>query len=475
LTHASPPLLALQQLRALFKDALQHAGSDELVELRYHKKTLRSVSAREGRVERSLSRGREGVGVRVLAAGTWGFASTSEASPAALRRAIEAARANAVASAPYRKELALRPPPIALAVGDYAEADVDEEHELDERVALVLGLEAAARRHSGRVRTASSVYNELRSDKVIVTSDGADCSVRLWRPELKVSAVAEHEGQRVSQAESIGATGGWATLFRERAEVLAERAAATAVDQLEAAVPEGGRATVILSPALVGLLVHEAVGHTVEADFVQSGSVAAGKLGQRVAADRVTLRDVGHSPHVAGAGGAEPVDDEGVVTQPATVIENGILVGYLHNRESAARFGVAPAGNARAWEYADPPIIRMRNTMIEPGDSDLNEMIASTADGYLLEGARNGQADATGEFMFGAARARRIQGGKLGPLLRGTTVTGLAFDVLQTVDAISREFAWDLGSGHCGKGQPAKVDAGGPWLRCTLTIAGEQR
>ncbi len=224
----------------------------------------------------------------------------------------------------------------------------------------------------------------------------------------------------------------------------------------------------------MGLLVHEAIGHTVEADFVQAGSVAAGKLGQRVASDLVTLCDSGASELEDGAGGTIPVDDEGVLAGRTVIIRDGILESYLHNRESAARYGVAPTGNARAWEYADEPLIRMRNTYLEPGQTSLEEMIASTRHGYLLDGPRNGQADATGEFMFGVQEAREIKDGKLGALVKGVTVTGIAFDVLSTVDSVSDSFRWDLGSGYCGKGQPAKVDAGGPYIRCKALLGGEQ-
>jgi TldD protein len=229
-----------------------------------------------------------------------------------------------------------------------------------------------------------------------------------------------------------------------------------------------------MAPSIVGLLVHEAIGHTVEADFVQSGSVASGLMGQRVASDKVTLCDSGISEYHTGAGGTIPVDDEGVLAQNTVIIRDGILESYLHNRESAAHYGVAPTGNARAWEYSDKPLIRMRNTYLQPGEETLEHMISTTDDGYLLEGPRNGQADATAEFTFGVTTARRIVNGQLGELVRGVTVTGNAFEVLGTVDAVSKEFRWDLGSGHCGKGQPAKVDAGGPYIRCRALLGGEQ-
>jgi TldD protein len=461
-------------MRDLLNDVI--AGCDGFVELRYHSRVSRAVLVQEGRLEGSSVSREGGVGVRVLDGGTWGFSSTSDLSAAAVRRAVDNARAAARASAALRREKIGALPSVALAVGDFEEPGVDEvlSRPLEAKLQLAADMEARARAASERIAHASCRYSEIYEEKAIVTTDGADASVKLIRPEFRISAVAERDGQRMSAAESAGVTGGWDCLFRRGAEAMVDRAAATAVDLLSAGKPEGGRATVILSPAVVGLLVHEAVGHTVEADFVRSGSVAAGLMGQRVASELVTLCDSGLSEYFPGAGGTLPVDDEGVLTGRTTIIDRGILTSYLHNRETAAHFGVAPTGNARAWRYDDEPLVRMRNTYIAPGDQSLEEMIASTDDGWLLDGPSNGQADATGEFMFGVTTARRIRNGKLAELVRGVTVTGLAFEVLKTVDAVSREFHWDLGSGYCGKGQRAKVDAGGPYLRCQVILGGEQ-
>jgi len=462
-------------VRDLLKSALAGDGGTDHVELRYHSKVFRSLTVQNGKLERSTTRRREGVGVRVLSSGTWGFAATDDLSVGGVRRAIEAARTSARATASLRSDRVTLAP-VDLAVGDFAEPGVDEVlgRSLDARVALVLDAERRARAASSRIQSASSTYNEIVTHKAIVTSDGADVAFRFARPELYIMSVASQDGARTQVSESVGVTGGWDCLFRTPVEQLAEKSARTAVDLLTAKSLEGGRSTVILAPAVVGLLVHEAIGHTVEADFVTSGSVAKGKLGQQVASELVTLCDSGDSAFHTGAGGTLPVDDEGVIAGRTAIIENGILKSYLHDRQTAARFGVAPTGNARAWEYSDKPLIRMRNTYIEPGDRTLDDIIASTDDGYLLDGARNGQADATGEFTFGVVTARRIRKGTLGELVRGVTVTGNAFDVLRSVDAVSREFSWDLGSGHCGKGQPAKVDAGGPYIRCQALLGGVQ-
>jgi len=461
-------------MRSLLEEIAR--GYDGFVELRYHNKIFRSLMVSQGKVENSAVRHRKGVGVRVLVNGTWGFASTSDCSTKAIRAAVETASASAKASASFRKAKIPMLPAGGLAVGDFAEPGVEEilAMPLADKLQIALDTESKARSASALIPTASCGYNEIFSEKVIVTSDGASAAFKLVRPEFRVRVVAERDGSMSSGYESIGVTGGWDCLFRDPAQLLIDKAARTAVDLLDASIPEGGKNTVILAPSIVGLMVHEAVGHTVEADFVMSGSVAKGKIGKRVASDLVTLCDSGKSELVGGAGGSIPVDDEGVYATEATIIKDGILNSYLHNRESAAHFGVAPTGNARAWEYADQPLIRMRNTYIRPGQQSIDEIVASTEDGFLLDGPRNGQADATGEFMFGVQRAYRIKNGKIGELHRGVTLSGKAFDVLQTVDAVSNEFVWDLGSGHCGKGQPAKVDAGGPYIRCEAMLGGQQ-
>ena len=458
----------------LLKDSLQSSG-DGFVELRYHRRRTRSVAVEKGRVDQAKISEHTGVGVRVLEEGTWGFASTDRLESPDVQRAIENARKAARSSSAAKRERVADLPAIELAQGRFDAPGYDEleNRALEDSLELVLELEADARKSSNRIQSASCVYTEIFEDKGIVTTDGAKAWSRLVRPEFRVTAVAQDGAEMQRGAESVGATGAWDCLFRRAsANELADSAARMAVDLLSAKYPEGGRKKVLLSPSLVGLLTHEAIGHTVEADFVIAGSCAAGKLGERVASELVTLCDSGSSEYYDGAGGTIAVDDEGVAAGRTTIIRNGILESYLHDRESAAHFGVAPTGNARAWEYDDEPLIRMRNTYIAPGDKSLEEMVASIDDGLMLDGPRNGQADSNGEFMFGTLQAWPIKNGKRGPLMRGVNISGTAFDVLKTVDAIGSEFRWDLGSGYCGKGQPAKVDAGGPWLSCEVVVGG---
>lgn len=457
--------------------AVLDQGADGFCELRYHKKKVRSVAVEKGKVGETKSSERTGVGVRVLEQGTWGFASTDRVDRESVRRAVDDARRAARACAAHKRERVPDLPAVELARGRFDGDGFEEiaERPIEASLDLVVDLEERARGASGTISSASCRYNEILEEKGIVTTDGARAWTRLVRPELRVMAVAAEAGELQRGARMVGVTGGWDCLFRRASgPELAEDAARQAVDLLRASHPAGGRKKVVLSPAIVGLLTHEAIGHTVEADFVQSGSCAAGKLGTRVASELVTLCDSGRSELALGAGGTLAVDDEGVPTERTVVIDQGILASYLHDRESAARMGARPTGNARAWEYADEPLIRMRNTYIEPGRETLDELIARIDDGYLLDGPRNGQADANGEFMFGTAECWRIRDGKRAELLRGANISGIAFDVLRTVDGVSDEFQWDLGSGYCGKGQPAKVDAGGPWLSCEVLVGGRQ-
>ena len=200
--------------------------------------------------------------------------------------------------------------------------------------------------------------------------------------------------------------------------------------------------TCVLSADLAGILAHEAIGHTTEADMVMSGSVAEGKIGKQVSSPLITLVDFANSREGEICPVPVYVDDEGTKAEDAVIIENGILRNYLHNKESAKHFGVTPTGNARAFQFSDEPLIRMRNTAILPGNDRLEDMIASIDDGYYLVRPSNGQADSTSEFMFGIILGYEIKNGKIGKAIKDTTISGVAFDMLNTVTMVSRDMKW---------------------------------
>ncbi len=453
------------------------SGAAHWTEMRYHNRRSRSLGVRKGEVDEMNSKHYEGVGIRVLARGSWGFASTSDLSKDGLEKALRDAEQLAQALSERKKHKIQLATTSQLAKGDFFVSGYDDlfTMPLEEKFDFVRNAEEKLSQEAQKIEAAICRYSEVFENKIILTSDGADCHIKLARPELRLIAFGADGSRHSKGMETVGVTGNWDCLFHDKPmESFIAGAAEEAVAMLKAPEGEGGKKTVILAPAMVGLLSHEAIGHTVEADFVKSGSVAAEKMNQMVASSLVTLCDSGHSEYYDGAGGELPVDDEGVLCQKTTIIQEGKLISYLHNRESAAEYGVTPTGNARAWVFSDEPLIRMRNTYIEPGNDTLEEMIAGIDNGYYIDGPGGGQADATGEFMFGASKVRQIQNGKLGDYVQELTVSGKAFDVLQSVDAVSQDFKWDLGAGHCGKGQLAKVDAGGPYIRCQLLVGGSQ-
>ncbi|WP_426210458.1 TldD/PmbA family protein [Massilia sp. TWP1-3-3] len=459
------------------KSLLQHLvqGASGYVELRWHKRTSCTFEVTQGRVLLADRAVIEGVGVRTLIDGAWGVAATSDVSERGVRQAITQAREAAALLLGIRGKRPLVLAQARLSTRDFVGSGFVElaSMGLADKLGEMIDLERRLAGASARLQSAEVRYTEYLEEKAIVTSDGANCSLRMAQCELALAAIAQRHGRRATSTSAAGVNGDWSRLFHHPSlESAIEDVASTAVALLDARHPEPGRQSVILAPALVGLLCHEAVGHTVEADLVASGSVAAGKIGQQVASALVTMADTGDDHGSAGAMGSLPFDDEGVETEATVIIRSGMLENYLHSRESAARFGVRPAGNARAWLYSDEPLIRMRNTYIAPGTTCLADMIAGINDGYLLEGAGNGQADTNGEFMFGCDHVWEIKNGRKSALLQGASVSGMAFDVLKSVDAVSSDFRWDLGMGHCGKGQRAKVDAGGPYLRCEMNVGG---
>jgi TldD protein len=259
----------------------------------------------------------------------------------------------------------------------------------------------------------------------------------------------------------------------DRALGFAREAVRQALVNLDAAPAPAGTMTVVLGAGWPGVLLHEAVGHGLEGDFNRKGTSAfAGRLNQRVAARGVTVVDDGTLP---GRRGSLNVDDEGTPTQCTTLIEDGVLVGYMQDRLNARLMGVAPTGNGRRESYAHLPMPRMTNTYMLAGDRDPQEIIASVDNGLYAVNFGGGQVDITsGKFTFSANEAYLIENGKLGPAVKGATLIGNGPDVLTRVGMVGNDLALDEGVGTCGKdGQSVPVGVGQPTLRIDgLTVGG---
>lgn len=444
-------------------------------QVRLHRRQARTIRVENGIVTENKFDEKMGVSVRVYIEGAWGFAYTSDISPSGLKEALEKATAGAKVIGIHENIKPLIHP----VIGEFFPPKITipaETVSLRDKVNLILELDNRLKNTDNRIISSIVRYTELLDEKWIMNTDGTKAYTKYPNLELIAFAMAEENGDREEYAEGIGITGGWGDMLSFDPHGKIDKVAKVLLQNLHAPYPESGEAIVILAPELVGLLSHEAIGHTVEADFVLSGSITAGKLGQKVASEKITLVDHPHPDFAPYASGWLPFDDEGSEAKEAIIIENGILKGYMTDSITSQKLGLDNTGNSRAWLYMDEPIVRMRNTYILPGNDTLEAMIEATDDGYLMVTAfGGGQADANAEFMFGVGEAYRIKNGKIAHPVKSATISGQAFEVLSHVDMVGNDIKLEMGTGHCGKFQPAKVDGGGPHLRTRMKIGGRSQ
>ena len=458
----------LQDLLAPFKQKI--TGHTEL---RFQRNGSRSVGLLKGNIVNNSSAESSGLSARVYQGGFWGFASGAEYDEQAIEAVLCAAGRNAEF---LTSRLGSPKPPFAALPGGKLAGKRDEVNDREQKVFLEFAKELdmyIASKYPGLTSRSVSVNCDY-IEKLLVTGDGADGYSLIPRAFAYCNMTAQtDDGAPVDLYEPFGGPGFFPDQFSEPKllfpgiDVLYEKL----MKKREGAFAEAGACDVILDSKLAGILAHEAIGHTVEADLVLGGSVAGPYLGKPVASEMVTMIDFANT--AMGRQTPQPiyVDDEGVIAQDAVLIKDGVLTGYMHSRESAEHFGHLPTGNARAHAYSDEPLIRMRNTAILPGESKMEDMIASIDNGYYLVSWNNGQADLTSEFMFGVVEGYEIKKGKIARAIRDTTISGVAFEVLKTVTMLSDDMDW-TSNGTCGKKQPMPTGMGGPAIKCRVNIGG---
>lgn len=442
-------------------------------ELRLHRNTTCSIAVLKGDVVANQKAETSGVSARVLQGRNWGLACSPEGTPESVRAVLRSASDNAAFL-----QGRLRTEPFTqggiTAKGEWDHSTKRPRVTQKEKLDFLRELDAYAARTYPTLLSRQFSLRCFDQEKTLVTSDGAECRAFIPRSHIYMLLTADKDGTPIDlMAPTYGGLGEFEDFFGDASAYYGK------VDELveelmkkrEGVHAEAGVKECILAPDLAGILAHEAVGHTVEADLVMGGSVAGELLGRPVASELVSITDFANTALDETCPVPVYFDDEGVAAKDATLIENGILKGFMHNRESAARFGAEPMGNARAFAFSDEPLIRMRNTCVLPGMSKLSDMIASVGDGYLLQRPGNGQADMTSEFMFAVMMGYEIKNGKLGRAILNTTVSGVAFEMLKTVTAVSDDLDW-VSSGFCGKKQAASVGMGGPAILCKISIGG---
>ena len=411
----------------------------------------------------------EGFGLRSVLGEATGYAHSTEVSEAALRRAEDIVALSSksgggiLADAPTRSNQHLYDPinpmmdvPFAAKVDLLKEIN-DFARALDPRVVQVSVSLSAGCKEVTILRPNGEIYEDTRPM----------CN-------LNVSVIVEQDGRRESGYSGGGgrfdltrliAFDAWQAKVREALRI--------ALVNLEAVPAPAGTMDVVLGPGWPGILLHEAIGHGLEGDFNRKGSSAfAGLMGQKIAAPEVTVLDDGTLPERRGS---INIDDEGTPSGKNTLVEEGVLVGYMQDRQNARLMGVKPTGNGRRQSFAHVPMPRMTNTYMLGGKSDPKDILADLTDGIYAVGFGGGQVDITnGKFVFSCTEAYRVKNGKVGAPIKGATLIGDGATALKKIRAVGNDMALDPGMGNCGKqGQWVPVGVGQPTLMIGgLTVGG---
>lgn len=401
-----------------------------------------------------------GIGIRVLDVG-WGYASTNEArditalADRALAMAKKAKRnVKFVAGSAVVDEVALK-----------AKRNPQDVDAADKKEILRSALDAV--KDFKEIASTSFSYFDSRVEVEYRNSEGSEIKTSYPRVGVFSTIFAKKNGKIQVGSERLGATGGLEAL--DGIEDSARSAAEKAMMLLEAKEAPKGRFQVVLDPKLTGVFVHEALGHAVEADhIIQGESILEGKTGEEIASDIVSVYD---DPTLEGSFGFYRYDSEGVAAVRKFLVERGVLVNYLHSRETASELGAEPTGNARSMGYSHPPIVRMSNTYLKPGDFEFEEII-DIDKGVYLKGSKGGEVDtARGVFQFSAEEGFLIEKGEITTPIRDVALSGRTLDILKKVDAVGKDFGVHIG--FCGKAaQTVPVGDGGPHLRTRATVGG---
>ena len=444
------------------------AGADD-GELFLERRRSETLVLDDGRIRTASYDATEGFGLRAVRGETAGFAHSTEIGEAALKRAVATARL-AVADGGGRPDA----PPPATNRRLYTDADPVAAAPFALKVDVLREIDAFLRGLDARVVQVSATISASMQEVEILRPEGTH--LRDDRPlvVVMISVIVEENGRRESGAHAAGGRvmlDGF--LAPESWQATAREALRIALVNLRAEEAPAGEMDVVLGPGWPGILLHEAVGHGLEGDFHRKKtSVFTELMGRRVAAPGVTVVDDGTLPERRGS---LSFDDEGTPTRRNVLIEDGILVGLMQDRQNARLMGSAPTGNGRRQSFAHAPMPRMTNTLMLGGEASPEEVLSELKDGLYAVGFGGGQVDITnGKFVFSCTEAYRVKNGRIGAPVKGATLIGDGATALKNIRAIGNDMALDPGIGTCGKnGQSVPVGVGQPSVLIGgLTVGG---
>ncbi|WP_296431599.1 metalloprotease TldD [Yoonia sp.] len=444
------------------------AGADD-GELFLERRKSEVISFDDGRIKTASFDASEGFGLRAVRGETAGYAHSTTIDEHALKRAVATARlaigdgGGTMSAAPAGTNQKL-----------YSDEDPMLQATFPAKIDLLREIDTFARALDPRVVQVSATIAASHQEVLILRPEGTLVTDTRPMSRLNISVIVEENGKRESGGMGGGGRAGLIGLIgRDNWEPVTREALRIALVNLDAEPAPAGVMDVVLGPGWPGILLHEAIGHGLEGDFNRKGSSAfAGLMGQQIAAKGVTVLDDGTIPDRRGS---ITVDDEGTPSAKNTLIEDGVLVGYMQDRQNARLMGVAPTGNGRRESYAHAPMPRMTNTYMLAGDTAPEALVADLKDGIYAVGFGGGQVDITnGKFVFSCTEAYRVKNGIVGAPVKGATLIGDGATALKQIRGIGNDLALDPGIGNCGKaGQWVPVGVGQPSLMIGgLTVGG---
>ncbi|MHB1000973.1 MAG: TldD/PmbA family protein [Armatimonadota bacterium] len=464
------PMIPKELIEDMLSAALSRGG--DFAEVYVQRSGSTSIPLEEKKIRSAEARVSLGVGIRVLSGEKTGYAYSDVLDAESL---LEAARVAAYISEGPGVERAVKIN--AQLAPDYYRVEIDPmSREVSEKTALLKRASKTAYACDPHIKQADAYYNDIDKDIVIANSDG------LWIADhqnmLRISVRCIAIKGNISRSGSYGGGGriGMEYFDRVSPEEIAREAARVAIVQLDAVPAPAGCMPVVINNGWGGVLFHEAVGHGLEADFVRKGtSIYAGRVGEKVASELCTVVDDATLPNMRGT---YNIDDEGTPGQRTTLIEKGILRGYMTDKLNAGLMGLPLTGNGRRESYHDVPYPRMSCFFMEAGESDPDEIMRSVDHGVYAKNFSGGQVDITnGNFVFSITEGYMIENGKVGQPIRGATLVGNGPDILTKITMVGGDLAQDPGIGTCGKnGQSVPTTVGMPTVKISeITVGGTGR
>ncbi len=467
LAHFSSLGLDSAMMSRIVSAALESGG--EFCDVFCEHTVIHRVALEDMKVDRALTSVHLGVGIRVLVGDETGYAYSEDLDPGALLQAAKLASAIARSgSKRAAKPLSVRDVP------SYYRAETPwSDVPIDSKISLLERIDRVARKVDQRIKRVSIYFQDETRMIMVANSEGllrAD-----YQPMTRTftTCAAEDRGRREENMFNLAARAGLEFYTDERVERLGREAAERTIRLFEAVVPPAGELPVVLAAGSSGILLHEAIGHGMEADFNRKGtSIYSDRLGKPIAKDIVTIVDDGTN---LGVRGSIAIDDEGETGRRTVLVERGVLRTYMHDRISSAHYKAPPTGSGRRESYKFPPIPRMRNTYMMPGPHTKEEIIRSVDKGIYAQTFTNGQVRiGAGDFTFYIKSGYMIEGGKLTRPIKDVNIIGNGPKVLERVSMVADDMALDDGGWTCGKaGQRVPVSLGLPTVKVDkITVGG---